>query len=213
MRTPSPSLIGPVAAVLAAAVELSSTAERLAILLDGDPGTGKTAALDQLAARLAGTPYAIEHVNGQSLSVDLVRQWRERAAYGNLFSSWTVKRVDEIDQAGSSAVAELLTFLDYLPRGLAILATTNDFARLRAQSKGRLESRFHRFHVDAPSVAETAELLTIRHRIPARVAEQIARGAVPEGCLLSAGCNVRAAIKDAEAYRAARAASKERRSA
>lgn len=213
MRTPSPSLIGPVAAVLAAAVELSSTAERLAILLDGDPGTGKTAALDQLAARLTGTSYAIEHVNGQSLSVDLVRHWRERAAYGNLFSSWTVKRVDEIDQAGASAAAELLTLLDYLPRGLAILATTNDFARLRAQTKGRLESRFHRFHVDAPSVAETAALLASRHRIPARVAEQIARGAVPEGCLITAGCNVRAAIKDAEAYRAARAAGKERRAA
>lgn len=210
--TRSPSLVGPAAAVLAAARALASR-DRVAILLDGDPGIGKTMALDQLAGEIAVSPFAIERVNGQSLTVDLVRQWRDRAAYGNLFSDWSVKRVDELDAASGSAVAELLTFLDYLPAGVAILASTNEFAKLRTQSKGRLESRFHRLHVDAPSLDETTRYLTSSYKISKGIAQQIARGAVPEGCLISHGCNLRAAIKDAESYLAARSITERRASA
>lgn len=214
MKAHSPdALIGPAAAVLAAVVELVDSRENAAVLLEGDPGIGKTVALDQLARRICGHELAIERVNGQSLSVDLVRSWRDRAAYGNLFSPWTVKRIDEIDQASSSAVSELLTFLDYLPRRIAVLATTNDYAKLRLQSKGRLETRFHRYHVDAPTVEETTAHLVKLFRIPKTVAQKIAGGAVPEGCLPSEGCNMRAAIKDAEAFAAARAAQSKGREA
>ena len=213
MKSPHPSLIGPAAAVHAAARVLLSQRDRAAILLDGDPGVGKTAVLDLLAQDITGTPYAIEHVNGQSLSVDLVRQWRERGPYGNLFAAWTVKRIDEIDAASSSAIAEMLSFLDYLPKGLLVMASTNEFSKLRSATKGRLESRFHRFHVDAPSVEETTALLIRDLKVPKSIAQQIARGTVPEGCLITAGCNVRAAIRDAEAFLAARAAQKERRAA
>lgn len=206
-----PSLIGPAADVLRASKALLASCDRGAVLLDGDPGIGKTAALDQLAHAITGNAFAIEFVNGQSLSVDLVRQWRDRGAYGNLFSDWTVKRIDEIDSSSSSAVSELLSFLDYLPPRMAVLASTNDFAKLRASSKGRLESRFHRFHVQAPTVEQTtAHLVTLK--VPRKIAEQIARGTVPEGCLASAGCNLRAAIHDARAYLAVRA-SQERRAA
>lgn len=213
MKSPHPSLIGPAAAVQAAARVLLSQRDRAAILLDGDPGVGKTAVLDLLAQDITGTPYAIEHVNGQSLSVDIVRQWRERGPYGNLFAAWTVKRIDEIDAASSSAIAEMLSFLDYLPKGLLVMASTNEFAKLRSATKGRLESRFHRFHVDAPSVEETTALLIRDLKVPKSIAQQIARGTVPEGCLITAGCNVRASIRDAEAFLAARAAQKERRAA
>lgn len=213
MKTTSPSLIGPAAAVLAASRVLLSRRDRAAILLDGDPGVGKTAALDALALELTGTSHAIEHVNGQSLSVDLVRQWRDRGLYGNLFSSSTVKRIDEIDAASSSAISEMLSFLDYLPKGLIVLASTNEFSKLRMATKGRLESRFHRFHVDAPSVDQTTAHLVKALKVPKTIAQQIARGTVPEGCLVTAGCNMRAALRDAEAYLAARAAQQERRAA
>ena len=125
-------------------------------------------------------------------------------AYGNLFSSWTVKRIDELDQSHPSAQAELLTYLDYLPDRIAILATTNDYAALRSVSKGRLETRFVRLHVDAVSVADASGYLVAEMSIPASVAAQIASGSVPEGCLPTEGVNMRACIRDAEGYLAAK---------
>lgn len=210
MSQGNPNLIGPAASVMGAVRELIRRGgERgLAVLLEGDPGVGKTHACDAIAMELAGCAHAIERVNGQSLSVDLVRAWRAGSAYGNLFSPWTVKRIDEIDQASPSAMAEMLSHLDYLPPRAAILATTNEFAKLRALCKGRLETRFVRFHVDAPTVDETARLIVRARRIPLAVAREIAAGAVPEGCLETVGCNVRAALRDAEAYAAAVAAQK-----
>jgi len=204
MKTHPSALIGPAASVLGAARAVFRDADRGAVLLTGNPGVGKTALSDQLALELTGSRFSIEHVNGQSLGIDLVRAWRERGAYGNLFSSWTVKRVDELDHASSSAVAELLSYLDYLPARTAVLATTNDYGKLQALNKGRLESRFIRFQVDAPSVRQTAMHLCKKFCISASAAEAIARGAVPEGCLESEGCNVRAAEHDARGYKAAR---------
>lgn len=206
-------LIGPAVSVLETARALSRRHDRLAILLHGDPGVGKSHLLEQLAHEIAGSAFAIEQVNGQSLGVDLVRQWRERGAYGNLFSKWTLKRVDELDQASSSARAELLTFLDYLPRNCAILATTNDYGRLRAESKGRLESRFKVLRVESPSVDEAVSYLRQRFGIPAAAARAIATGAVPDGHLVTAGVNMRACVEDAESFLAARAAQTERSAA
>jgi chromosomal replication initiation ATPase DnaA len=198
-------LIGPAASILEAARALAQSTERLAILLHGTPGVGKTHLLDLLALELTRSKFAIEHVNGQSVSVDLVRQWRERGCYGNLFSDWTVKRIDELDHAGGSASAELLTLLDYLPPRVAILATTNDYGKLRGASKGRLETRFKVFRVDAPSIEQAVAFLRGRFKLPAKVADAIARGAVPDGCLPSEGVNMRACIEDAQTYIAARA--------
>lgn len=197
-------LIGPAVSFLETARVVAGRHDRFGILAYGSPGVGKTHALDQLAAELTGSPFAVEHVNGQSLTVDLVRQWRERGVYGNLFSDWTVKRIDELDHAGGSASAELLSLLDYLAPRTCILATTNDYAKLRAASKGRLETRFKVFRVDGPSVEEAASYLRSRFKIPATVAREISRAAVPEGCLPTEGVNMRACVEDAEGYIAAR---------
>jgi SpoVK/Ycf46/Vps4 family AAA+-type ATPase len=197
-------LIGPAVSFLETARALAGTHDRVAVLAYGSPGVGKTHALDQLALELTGSKFAIEQVNGQSVSVDLVRQWRERGAYGNLFSDWTVKRIDELDHAGGSASAELLTWLDYLAPRTAVLATTNDYAKLRAASKGRLETRFKVFRVDAPQIEEAVSYLRERFKIPVAVAREIARNAIPDGCLPSEGVNMRACVEDAEGYLAAR---------
>jgi MoxR-like ATPase len=198
------ALIGPAALVLRAARALASQCNPVAMLIEGDPGVGKGHMSDQLAIEITGSQFAIEQINGQSLSVDVVRLWKERCGYGNLFSDRTVKRIDEIDHASSSAMAELLTYLDYLHKGHAIIATTNEFGKLRALCKGRLESRFVRFHVEAPSVQQTIKLLTERLKLPLTQARAIALGAVPEGCLPSVGCNMRTAINDAIGLTAAK---------
>lgn len=197
-------LIGPAASVLEAARALAAKRNPIAILLDGNPGVGKSHLLDLLARELTGSPFAVEQINGQSLGIDVVRTWRDRADYGNLFSDRTVKRIDELDHASGSATAELLTYLDYLKPGIAVLASTNDHAKLRAQSKGRLETRFTRFRVDAPSIEEAAAYLRKQFKLPAAIAREICAGAVPEGCLPTEGVNMRACVEDARGYLAAR---------
>jgi replication-associated recombination protein RarA len=197
-------LIGPAVSILETARALARQRDRVAILLHGPPGVGKTHMLDLLALEIAGSKFAVEQINGQSLGIEVVREWRDRAPYGNLFSEWSVKRVDELDHASSSAAAELLTYLDYLHPRKAVLATTNDYARLRAAHKGRLETRFVVFRVDAPSIEDAAAYLRERFKVPAKIAREIAAGAVPDGCLPSEGCNMRACVEDAKGYLAAR---------
>jgi len=206
MRTKdSPTLIGPAASVLEAARVLAKDDGPLRLLLDGNPGNGKTTLADQLAREITGNAFSVELVNGQSLGIELVRSWRDRGRYGNLFSDWTVKRIDEIDSASPSAIAELLTYLDYLPPRTAVIATTNDYAKLQATSKGRLESRFIRYHVDSPTIEETTLHLSKTFCISATIACEIAKGSVPIGMLESEGCNVRTACNDARAFVAVKA--------
>jgi hypothetical protein len=197
-------LIGPIVEKLAAIRELVATNDRLALLLHGDPGVAKSHALDLFAMELTGSNFAIEHVNGQSVDVATVRQWKERGSYGNLFSKWTVKRIDELDKASDAAQAELLTWLDYQPRWYAILATTNDYKALCRVDKGRLQRRFKQYRVDAPCVAEASLYLQQQFGVPPKAALTISKGAVPEGML--DGVNMGAAVEDAQAYLAARTA-------
>jgi hypothetical protein len=176
-------LIGPAASILEAARALAQATERLAILLHGTPGVGKTHLLDLLALELTRSKFAIEHVNGQSVSVDLVRQWRERGCYGNLFSDWTVKRIDELDHAGGSASGRAAHAARLPP------ATRRDPGhdqRLRQTARreqrpprNALQSLPRRCTVDRAS----RRVPPRRFKLPAKVADAIAHGAVPDGCL------------------------------
>lgn len=197
-------LIGPAAKAYGVIKTLAAQRNSVAVLLDGNPGVGKSHLLDKIALDLTGSKFAIEHVNGQSLNIQLVRDWRERACYGNLFSDWTVKRIDELDLASPAATAELLSYLDYLQPQMAILATTNDYAKLRATSKGRLETRFSRFNIGAPSVEQGRDYLISQFGLPVNAADAIARGAIPDGCLVSEGINMRCAVEDGKSYLAAK---------
>ena len=174
-----------------------------AALLYGPPGVGKSHLSDLFALEVGGSPHAIEQVNGQSLSVDLVRQWRERACYGNLFSKWTIKRVDEFDCASPQARNEILSLLDYLPPTHLILATTNDYAAVRGADNRRLESRFKCLAVDGPGILDAAAYLRTRLRLPAAVAAEIARASA-NNALGFDGVNMRQAVEAAQSWLAER---------
>lgn len=197
-------LIGPIAGVLPVLRKLTTGRPSFGTILYGEPGSGKSHGLDLFAQELTGNKVSIEHVNGQSLDIALVREWRERMPYGNLFSKWTVKRIDELDSASPAARNELLSLLDYLRPHHLILATTNDYAKLRADGNRRLESRFKCYEVNGPSADEAAAYLIRHFQIPTGIAAEIADAARPDGELL-AGVNMRLCVEDAQSWLATQA--------
>lgn len=140
------------------------------ILLHGAPGTGKSTIATQLANSLVGHPSSIESLNGQQLTVDLVKEWRRSAQYRNINDWCTVKLVDEIDKGSAAALGDLRTYLDYLKPWIVFLATTN---RKPSELDDSLQSRFYDMEVSLAKNAEIVESLGLVG-IPGDVAIQIA---------------------------------------
>jgi hypothetical protein len=193
-------IIGPAALSLAHKRALGRRCKSLATLDFGPPGSGKTHINDLFALELTGgQEHSIERVNGQSVTVELVREWRKRACVGNLFSKWTVKRIDELDCASPAARNELLSLIDYLPAHYAVLATTNNYESLRGDNSRRIESRFKTNPVNGPSEEEAVAYLVGNMDLPIDVARKIAECARPDGELLDdLGVNMRLCVEDAE---------------
>ena len=95
------------------------------LLLFGPPGVGKTSVVEMVARQLIGSPLAIEDFNGREVTVEVVREWMRGLAYGSLFSWWSVRIVNELDRCSIEAQDLLLTCLDRLPPGRALLGTSN----------------------------------------------------------------------------------------
>ena len=178
------------------ALAQASKAKRLAsdpsatmkLLLYGPPGVGKTSVVELVALQLAGTPLSIEDYNGREVTVDLVREWMRQLPYGSLFSSWSVKIVNELDRCSREAQDLLLTYLDRLPPGRAFLGTSNLQLDLLTE---RFQTRFQAIKLLPPSTEELAAFLSTHWAVPSVTANQIAVG--------SGGC-VRAALADLESY-------------
>lgn len=160
------------------------------LLFSGAPGVGKSDLAMRIASTLTGDRWGIEHVNGRSMSIHLVREWTKDCATSSLFGTgWKCKVVDEIDTAPADAQDELLTFLDKLPPNRGFIATSNlDLEKLSQ----RFITRLKRHEIAAPEAEEIAAFLVSDHGVPALVAQQIA--------FLCGGC-VRSALLDAEAWR------------
>lgn len=162
-------------------------------LLTGEAGTGKTSLAMAVAAHITGCTVQqildrqatnVEWVNGQSVSVDTVRKWREQGHYMPLYGSHIVQIVDEIDSISLAAANEILSYLDSLPSHAMMLATTNKPVEALPD---RLQSRFkvHRF----PKVDQATIASYLKSKFP--TIEQ------HEAIASRAQGNVRAAITDA----------------
>ena len=158
------------------------------ILLYGPPGVGKTSIADMIAETLAGTPFAIEEFNGKLVTVETVKQWMANLAYQSMFGVYSVKIINEMDRCTRDAQDLLLSYLDRLPAGRAVIGTSNLQLDLLTE---RFQTRFQSIKLAAPTTEEIAAMLASHWPVDQATALRIAVG--------SGGC-VRAALADLESW-------------
>jgi DNA polymerase III delta prime subunit len=153
-------------------------------LFYGPPGTGKTSLAECLALALAENPLEIEQRNGQSTSVETIREWMLQGAYLPMFGTLRVKLIDEIDAMSLAACNEARTWLDKLGPATVVIGTTN-----RDDLQEQLRSRCQCIRIDKAKTSEIYQWLK-RQGLSEEEAERIAGRS--DG-------NVRAALAEAKA--------------
>lgn len=158
------------------------------LLFHGAPGSGKSSLALALSGRLAGHSMAVEHLNGQSVDVQTVRDWRRNSCYRPLFGTRTVKVIDECDAMSMAAMNEYRTLSDTLPPCFDIILTTN---RTLSALQPQLQSRTQQFLFKPCQPQELADWLAKRWDVPAAYALKIA---------VATQGDIRAALNEAETY-------------
>lgn len=153
----------------------------------GPPGCGKSRLAKLLANRFCHESMQ-DHINGRSLTLDVVRHWYSQRGFLPMAGDFHVKLVDEIDGATPAACDDIRTWLACLPKRTIVLATTNK--PLEALQE-QLQSRFQQWPFESIPTADICAHLINTIRLPAEKAKDIAEGV--EG-------NVRAALADAASY-------------
>lgn len=157
-------------------------------LFSGPPGVGKSRLAEVLARDIAHHPSAVEQLNGQSMTVDLVREWERSQFYKPICGQRWVRVVDEIDAASSAAHNELRTYLDRLKGGTVVIATTNKSLRELPQ---QLQTRFFPFVFEPVTPEVFADWMAARFGFDRSAALDIGQR--------NLGC-VRSALIDCEAF-------------
>jgi replication-associated recombination protein RarA len=155
----------------------------LKYLLNGRPGLGKTA-LTKFATGLLGcNKWSTNELNGTQVKLEVVEDLARSMHYSSLFGDYRLVIINEADEIPRVAQVRLLSVLDDLPDGAAVLCTSNckikDFEE-------RFQTRFQAFDLIGPESAEIEKLL-LRYLPDPRVVSQIAN---------MAGGNVRQALLD-----------------
>ena len=158
------------------------------LLLYGPPGVGKTSVADMVADELSGSRFAIEEYNGKLVTVEVVKQWMGSLGACSLFGVYSVRIINEMDRCSRDAQDLLLSYLDRLPPGRAVIGTSNLQLDLLTE---RFQTRFQSIKLAAPSTEEIAGMLRRHWPVDKATSLRIAVG--------SGGC-VRAALADLETW-------------
>jgi replication-associated recombination protein RarA len=162
------------------------------ILLYGPPCVGKTTIAELLAAELTASQWSIEETNGKLVTIETVKGWMRELAFGNLFSDWSVKIVNELDRQSMLCEQRCCASRREEPfssRWSLSISNHPERNEKRSFSVPRLAL------VEAPASEEIRGFLMERWEVPESVASMIS-----VGC----GGNVRAALADLETYLDAR---------
>lgn len=127
-------------------------------LFTGKPGLGKSAIAEMLGRALTTHMLGVETVNGQSCSIDLVREWSYFGRFYPMFGM-RVQIVDEIDSMSSAALCEIRTYLDKLPSKTVFIGTTN---RAIEDLPEQLQSRFKAMYFEPVPLEIIAEWLQVK---------------------------------------------------
>lgn len=140
-------------------------------LFTGKPGLAKSAIAEMLGRALVTHELGIEAINGQSCSVDRIREWQFHGQFAPMFGM-RVQIVDEIDMASTAALSQLRTYLDRLPSKTVFIGTTN---RAVEDLPEQLQSRFKILFFDPIPIELIADWLQQKFpRLGAAMAESIA---------------------------------------
>src|SRR6266481_818872 len=144
----------------------------LKILLLGKPGIGKTALANWLMHRLGCDRWHTTVLNGTQVKIELVEDLARALHYKELFGTYRLIRIEEVDKVPVVAQVRLLTLLDDLPPYSAVLCTSN--CKLE-DLEDRFQSRFVTFQVAPPAPSEIESLLKrLAPDVPPATTKQIA---------------------------------------
>ncbi|HWY30595.1 MAG TPA: AAA family ATPase, partial [Candidatus Acidoferrum sp.] len=127
------------------------------VLLNGNPGIGKTANALYLQYLLACNRWSTTKLNGTEVKVDKIEEITASLHYRSLFGDYRMVHIDEADAIPTVAQVRLLTVLDDLPKGIAVVCTSN--CKL-SQFENRFQSRFQVFELKPPTSAEIEAMLS-----------------------------------------------------
>lgn len=164
---------------------IANNAAPLKLLINGEPGIGKSALVKFVINLLQTEPkWSVRKYNGTQVKIEIVEELASTLHYRDMYSLYRVIWIDEADKIPSAAQVRFLTLLDDLPNGNAVICTSNCQIE---QFEKRFQTRFQTEQLNPPSIEQIARLL--RNWLDPKAAASIA------SC---AAGNVRAALLDAE---------------
>jgi replication-associated recombination protein RarA len=158
------------------------------LLILGLPGAGKTSLAEHFVKCVGSDKWSVHKFNGVQVKIEEVEELARSVHYTSLFGDYKIIRIEEVDKVPTVAQVRLLTLLDDLPNGVAVIATSN--CRV-GDLESRFQSRFQVIQLASPSDDEITEFLSGRWKLTTSIARQIAT---------FANGNVRQALLDAQSY-------------